>query len=108
MQTKRLPYEVLFRFDDAGALVGSPVQWRYVGLDDKSNKIAEASESAKTGAVGGGRWAVGGKEGFPLADILDEVQKAAVVQSEAKTAELATLQDQHAETTRALERAEAT
>jgi hypothetical protein len=85
MDVKRLPYEVLFRFDESGALIGSHVQWRYVVSDDSGAKVAETIEHAKPVAVGK-------VQGFPLADILNDVQTAAVLQAEAKTAELETVQ----------------
>lgn len=81
MQSTRIPYEVLFRFDAAGALVGSHVQWRHIVTDDLGTKVAEAIESAKPVAMGL-------TEGFPLDNILTKVQQAAVLQAEAMTAEV--------------------
>jgi hypothetical protein len=81
MQSTRIPYEILFRFDETGALAGSHVQWRHVITDDAGKKVAEAIEHAKPVAVGL-------TEGFPLADILSSVQLAAVLQAETKTAEI--------------------
>jgi hypothetical protein len=78
MQVLRLPYEVLFRFDEAGALVGAHVQWRHLVVDEQGNKVAEAIEHAKAVDVGQG-------EGFPLDDIMSAVTKAAVLQAEAVT-----------------------
>lgn len=88
MQTKRVPYEVLFRFDDSGALVGSHVQWKYIVQDEKGDKVAEAIKPATAVAVGD-------SEGFPLADILTEVQRGAVLQAAARASELEVLRDEH-------------
>ena len=87
MQVQKLPYEVLFRFDESGALSGSHVQWRYVVTDDDGSRIAEAIDTARPVAVGK-------NEGFPLDTILTKVQEAAIIQAEAKTAEADQLRDE--------------
>ncbi|MCC6779777.1 MAG: hypothetical protein IT537_24615 [Hyphomicrobiales bacterium] len=89
MQVAKLPYEVLFRFDEFGALAGAHVQWRHVITDDAGSKVAEAIEHAKPVAIGE-------REGFPLTDILDEVQRAAVLQAESVTARLEKMGEEHA------------
>ncbi len=90
MNLTRQPYEVLFRFDEAGALVGAHVQWRHVITDDAGVKVAEALEHAKPVALGQA-------EGFPLADIMSEVTKAAVLQAEASTKRLVDLGEERPE-----------
>lgn len=71
MQTEKHPYELMVRWDQAGKLAGAHVQWRYVTRDDDGKVVAEGATDAEPIDIGGGR-------GFPLGDILSEVQTQAL------------------------------
>ena len=81
-QTKK-PYEFLARWDDAGALKGAHVVFREAITDadvEISSKIGDTMPVA-----------VGGQQGFPLADILSTLHADALADVAVKTAELSAL-----------------
>lgn len=78
LQTTKVPYEVLFRFDEAGALAGSHVLWRVVTREDGA-VVAEAVLPAEPVAVGS-------QTGFPLDDLLNEVLQGALLRADAAEA----------------------
>ena len=80
MQTNRLPYEFLVRWDHTGRLSGAHAQFRYVTTAPDGAVIAEAVGAAEPVAVAGA-------EGFPLADILSEAHAAALTSLAEVTAE---------------------
>jgi hypothetical protein len=67
MHTEKHPYELLARWDETGVLKGAHVQWRTVTRDDTGKIVAEGVSDAEPINIGQGN-------GFPLADILSEVQ----------------------------------
>lgn len=81
-QTKK-PYEFLARWDDAGVLKGAHVVFREAITDadvEISSKIGDTMPVA-----------VGGQQGFPLADILSTLHADALADVAVKTAELSAL-----------------
>lgn len=74
------PYEALFRWDDAGNLRGAHVRWRTVVLKDD---VEIASREGPPEYV-----AVAGADGYPLADIMEQVTKDALTHREEALAEL--------------------
>lgn len=81
-QTKT-PYEFLARWDDAGNLRGAHVVFREAIIDagvEISSKIGDAMSVSLAGGAG-----------FPLAQILSALNTSAIVDSEAKAAEIAAL-----------------
>ncbi|WP_448206483.1 hypothetical protein [Azospirillum sp. sgz302134] len=82
MQTTKQPYELLVRWDRNGHLAGAHVQFRYVTLDGSitSETLGPAQPVA-----------LGAADGFPLGDILSEVQASALADLEAARAELAAI-----------------
>ena len=79
----KTPYEFLARWDDAGILRGAHVVFREAIIDagvEISSKIGDAMPVSLAGGAG-----------FPLAQILSALNTSAIVDSEAKTAEIATL-----------------
>lgn len=76
MQTSRVPYELLFRWNTDGALVGAHVQWRYVIRDESGAVVSESVSVAQPVSVGAG-------EGFPVADLLSEALQGALARLDA-------------------------
>lgn len=72
MQTIKLPYEMLARWDQKGILRGAHIQWRYVTRDG-DKVVSEAVSAAEPVAV------ADHAGGFPLADLMNEMQVAALV-----------------------------
>lgn len=72
MQTAKLPYEFLVRWDKDGKLAGAHVQWRYVTMDGVK-VVAEGVTNPETVDIGDGK-------GFPLQDILSQTQTDALAQ----------------------------
>lgn len=70
MQTTKQPYELLVRWAQDGTLAGAHVQWRYV-VSDGATVVAESVSAAECVAVGS-------TNGFPLADLLSQVQTDAL------------------------------
>ncbi|WP_044563845.1 hypothetical protein [Azospirillum sp. B4] len=68
-QTTRLPYEFLARWGTDGKLQGCHVQWRYI-VSDGTTTVAESLSEAQT---------VTSATTYPLSDLLDQIQLAAVV-----------------------------
>lgn len=71
MQTTKHPYEFLARWDQNGALKGAQIQWRYV-ITDNGTVIDGGISNAEPVNVAG-------NDGFPVSEILEDVQKSAVV-----------------------------
>lgn len=71
MQTTTKPYEFLARWDADGTLSGAHVQWRTILTNDDGTPAGEVVGDAKPVAVGSA-------EGFPLADILQQLQADAL------------------------------
>ncbi|NYZ17828.1 hypothetical protein HL658_35245 [Azospirillum sp. RWY-5-1] len=92
MQTKKLPYEFLARWDQDGRLAGAHAQFRYVTLADDGSVIGEFTGPAEPVAAAG-------DAGFPLADILGELQIAALAERDRLAARLAVLPDPATEAT---------
>ncbi|PGH55899.1 hypothetical protein CRT60_21850 [Azospirillum palustre] len=72
MQVEKKPYELLFRWNQDGALQGAHIAYRYVIREDDGSVIGDREEapkeiSSETAA------------GFPLADVLDQGQIDALV-----------------------------
>lgn len=82
MQTKKLPYEFLARWDQDGRLAGAHAQFRYVTLAGDGSVVGEFTGPAEPVAVAG-------NAGFPLADILDGLQIAALAERDRLAAQLA-------------------
>ena len=80
MQTRQIPYEFMVRWDRDGRLAGAHVQFRYVTATDAGAFVGEFVGAAEPVAAAGA-------SGFPLHDILPEVQAAALATLEAVTAE---------------------
>jgi hypothetical protein len=85
MRTDKRPYEFLVRWDRDGRLAGAHAQFRYVTVVDDGTVVGEFVGPAEPVAVAGGN-------GFPLSDILDAVQIAALADREALADRLAALQ----------------
>ncbi|KAA1057157.1 hypothetical protein [Azospirillum argentinense] len=66
MQTTKTPYELLVRWDQSGTLAGAHVQYRYV-IRDGDAVIGETLGPAEP-------LTLEAAEGFPLDDILSQVQ----------------------------------
>lgn len=81
MPTKTTPYELLVRWDEAGELKGAHAQFLDTITDDAGNVLAQKVGPAMPIAVAG-------REGFPLADVLDAVQISALKATEAAQAEV--------------------
>lgn len=81
METKRLPYELLFRWDDEGRVSGAHVAWRYVTMDGKT-KVGEFVSDPIP--VGMNKRA----DGFPLSDVLSEAQASMAAELGARAAEI--------------------
>ncbi|WP_448207295.1 hypothetical protein [Azospirillum sp. sgz302134] len=95
MQTTKHPYEFLVRWDRNGHLAGAHAQFRYVTRGDDGAFAGEFVSPAEPVAVAGA-------SGFPLADLLSEVQASALAaletaraDLEAARAEIAELRAQH-------------
>ncbi|AWK90167.1 hypothetical protein [Azospirillum thermophilum] len=80
MQTTKHPYEFLVRWDRGGNLAGAHAQFRYVTRSDDGAIVGDFIGPAEP--VG-----VAGADGFPLADLLSEVQASALAALEAARAE---------------------
>lgn len=80
MQTTKQPYEFLARWDHEGKLCGAQVQWRYIITDDSGATIAETVSAVESVAVTG-------NDGFPLADVLQQVQLGAVAATDTANAQ---------------------
>lgn len=89
MRTKQLPYEFMVRWDGNGRLAGAHAQFRYVTTADDGTLIGEFVGAAEPVAVAGAN-------GFPLADILSDIQAAALASLQAVTAERDALAARHA------------
>jgi hypothetical protein len=76
MHTTKRPYELLIRWDQQGQLAGAHVQYRYV-IQDDGQVVGESVGKAEPLSLGE----------FPLADLLNEAQQAALAQVQALTAE---------------------
>ncbi|CAO3426706.1 hypothetical protein [Azospirillum argentinense] len=66
MQTTKTPYELLVRWDQSGALQGAHVQYRYV-IRDGEDVIGETLGQAVP-------LTLEAADGFPLGDLLSQVQ----------------------------------
>jgi len=84
MQTAKHPYELLVRWDQDGTLTGAHVQWRHVFKDDDGAIVGEMIAAAEPVDVGAGK-------GFPLADVLEEVQADSLVALATANAEVEAL-----------------
>ncbi|WP_044561456.1 hypothetical protein [Azospirillum sp. B4] len=84
LQTTQLPYEFLARWGADGKLQGCHVQWRYI-VSDGATTLAESLSEAQ---------AVTSATTYPLADLLDQVQAAAVAAAGDAQAALAAAQAQ--------------
>lgn len=71
METVKRPYEFLARWDQDGRLIGAHVQWRYI-IKDGDQVIGESVANAEPVAI------EAGKSGFPISDILNELQVSAI------------------------------
>ncbi|WP_448207509.1 hypothetical protein [Azospirillum sp. sgz302134] len=80
MQTTKHPYEFLVRWDRNGHLAGAHAQFRYVTRSDDGTIVGEFIGSAEPVSVAGA-------DGFPLADLLSEVQASALAALETARAE---------------------
>ncbi|MGY0782128.1 hypothetical protein ACW7BC_29980 [Azospirillum argentinense] len=79
MQTTKTPYELLVRWDQSGALQGAHVQYRYV-IRDGADVIGETLGPAEP-------LALEAADGFPLGDLLSQVQIDALIAMAAAEAE---------------------
>lgn len=84
MQTTKHPYEFLVRWDTSGQLSGAHAQFRYVTTDDGGTVVGEFVGAAEPVAVAG-------VQGFPLAEILSQVQIDALAARDVLTARLAAM-----------------
>ncbi|MGY0794331.1 hypothetical protein ACW7BJ_33705 [Azospirillum argentinense] len=88
MQTTKTPYELLVRWDQSGALQGAHVQYRYV-IRDGDDVIGETIGQALP-------LTLGVADGFPLGDLLSQVQidalTAAVAERDTALARVAELE----------------
>ena len=84
MQTTKHPYEFLVRWDRAGRLSGAHTQFRYVTVDENGSVLGELIGAAEAVGV----------TGFPLSDILSQLQIAALTECEAMRAERDALAEQ--------------
>jgi len=87
MQTEKRPYELLIRWDKDGTLAGAHVQWRYVIKEDDGTVIGES-------VTGSEAIEAAGRKGFPLHDILSQVQADALVECGKAQARVAELESQ--------------
>lgn len=71
MQTDKKPYELLIRWDQSGALAGAHVQHRYVITGDDGAVITETLGGAEP-------LTLDTAAGFPLGDLLTQVQADAL------------------------------
>ena len=71
MQTEKHPYELLIRWDQAGALAGAHVQHRYVITGDDGAVITETLGGAEP-------LTLDTAAGFPLGDLLSQAQADAL------------------------------
>jgi hypothetical protein len=79
MEKQKLPYELLVRWDEAGKLKGAHVQFRTIYRDGDeiiSDKIEHAEPIA-----------VAGNKGFPISDVLGDVEAAALASVNQATAD---------------------
>ncbi|PWC40465.1 hypothetical protein [Azospirillum sp. TSO35-2] len=80
MQTMKLPYEFLVRWDQQGNLAGAHAQFRYVTTDEAGTVIGEFVGPAEPVVVAGAN-------GFPLAAVLTQEQIAAFAGAEPEPVE---------------------
>lgn len=74
-----VPYELLFRFDDLGALAGAHYQDRRIVSSDGEILVDQVRPATPVAVVAD-------NPGLPLADLLGEVLTAALVRIDAETA----------------------
>lgn len=86
MQTVRTPYEFLVRWNQGGELSGAHVVWLYT-VKDGDTVLSQLESKPMTVALGQG-------EGYPLADILSEVQASAITAAQDAQAALAAAEQQ--------------
>ena len=84
MQTTKHPYEFLARWDRSGRLSGAHAQFRYVTTAGDGSVIGEFAGAAEPVAIAGAA-------GFPLSDLLSEMQVAVIAELDAVRAERDTL-----------------
>ena len=77
---KQVPYEFLARWDQNGKCYGAHVQFATVITDDVTGEI-KLQTPGKVMPVD-----VGAGQGFPIADILDQIHVDSIAQAEAATA----------------------
>jgi hypothetical protein len=80
MQTTMRPYEFLVRWGADGTLSGAHCQYRYVTTDETGAVIGDFIEPAKPVALAA-------QAGFPLSEVLNAVQVAALAARDAAIAE---------------------
>lgn len=104
MNTEKIPYELLFRWDEDGNLAGAHVGWRYV-TKDNGRKIGETTSVEPVSL----------DTGFPLTSVVGDLAASIATKlaaTEAKLAEreaeLSALQSKHADIGNRLVQAEAT
>lgn len=81
--TTKQPYELLIRWNQDGQLAGAHVQYRYV-IKEGEQIVSESVGLAESLALGG----------FPLADVLNTAQEAALVDNARLSAELGACREQ--------------
>ena len=83
IELKKTPYEFMARWDDAGNLLGAHVVFREAAVKDGVEISSKYGDVLPVSLAGGA--------GFPLAQILSALNTSAIVDSEAKAEEIATL-----------------
>ena len=87
IQQTKTPYELLFRWSDAGSLQGAHVVWLLRILDANGNLISSQTSEAQSVSVAG-------SEGFPLADLLSTALTDALARIDDLTAQTLALTQQ--------------
>lgn len=82
MQTNRQPYEFLVRWSADGELSGAHVQWRFITSDADGKVVGEFLSDPEPVAMAD-------QNGFPLSQVLDAIQIAALRGREAALSMLA-------------------